>query len=91
MVNIKFGTDGWRAIIADTYTIDNVRRVAAAAIKWMNSKGYSTVVVYYDCRFGGENVSKAITEIFCFHGIKVLYALDFVSTQWFHWESSNLR
>ena len=80
MVNIKFGTDGWRAIIADTYTIYNVRRVAAGTAKWMNSKGYSTVVVGHDCRFGGEMFLKAITEIFCFHGIKVLYALDFVST-----------
>jgi len=80
MVNIKFGTDGWRAIIADTYTVENVKRVAAGTAKWMVSKQYQVVVIGHDCRFGGEMFLKAITEVFCFHGIKVLYALDFVST-----------
>ena len=32
---IKFGTDGWRAIIADDYTLENVKRVAEATALWM--------------------------------------------------------
>ncbi|MBK7602526.1 MAG: phosphoglucomutase/phosphomannomutase family protein [Saprospiraceae bacterium] len=80
MINIKFGTDGWRAIIADEYTVDNVRRVTAGTALWMNQKNYKTVVVGHDCRFGGEMFLKATTEVFCQHGIKVYYAKDFVST-----------
>ena len=49
MINIKFGTDGWRAIIADEYTVDNVRRVTAGTALWMNQKNYKTVVVGHDC------------------------------------------
>ena len=35
MLKIKFGTDGWRAIIAQEYTVDNVKRVADATAKWL--------------------------------------------------------
>ncbi|MCW3075907.1 MAG: Phosphoglucosamine mutase, partial [Bacteroidetes bacterium] len=40
MTSIKFGTDGWRAIIAKDYTVDNVARVAEATAQWLlkNSK-----------------------------------------------------
>ncbi|KXK18367.1 MAG: phosphoglucomutase/phosphomannomutase family protein [Saprospiraceae bacterium] len=80
MIKIKFGTDGWRAIIAREYTVDNVQRVAAGTAAWMKQSGMKTVVVGHDCRFGGEMFLKAITEVFCFHGIKVLYGKGFVST-----------
>ena len=36
MINIKFGTDGWRAIIAQEFTTDNVARVAKATADWIN-------------------------------------------------------
>lgn len=63
---IKFGTDGWRAIIADSYTVENVRRVAHATSLWciQNSTNLS-VVIGYDCRFGGEMFMKNSAEIFC--------------------------
>ena len=35
MTNIKFGTDGWRAIIAQEFTVDNVARVAEGTAKWL--------------------------------------------------------
>jgi phosphomannomutase len=78
---IKFGTDGWRAIIADSYTVENVRRVAHATSLWciQNSTNLS-VVIGYDCRFGGEMFMKNSAEIFAYHGIKVLLSKDFVST-----------
>ncbi len=80
VTSIKFGTDGWRAIIADDYTVDNVKRVAAATAKWMLSKGMSKVVIGYDCRFGGAMFSQATAQVMCHHGIKVLYDKSFVST-----------
>ena len=77
---IKFGTDGWRAIIAKDYTVDNVKRVTEATARWMLQKKMDKVVVGYDCRFGGEMFSKTAAAIFCHFGIKVFYAKEFVST-----------
>jgi phosphomannomutase len=52
---IKFGTDGWRAIIAQEYTVENVARIAYATAKWMNAKFENpSIVIGHDCRFGGE-------------------------------------
>lgn len=55
---IKFGTDGWRAIIADDYTVDNVKRVTEGSALWMKEKGYKSVVIGHDCRFGGPLFSE---------------------------------
>jgi len=77
---IKFGTDGWRAIIAKDYTVDNVKRVSEATAKWMLSKNMSTVVIGYDCRFGGELFSQTAAAVFCHYKIKVLLDKSFVST-----------
>ena len=52
---IKFGTDGWRAIIAQDFTVYNVARVAKGQADWLLKQGSSpTAVVGHDCRFGGE-------------------------------------
>jgi phosphomannomutase len=77
---IKFGTDGWRAIIADDYTVDNVKRVTEGSALWMKEKGYTSVVIGHDCRFGGQLFSETATSIFGAHGIKVKLAKGFVST-----------
>ena len=55
MTKIKFGTDGWRAIIAKEFTVENVARVAEATAKWLKSTQNSpSVVIGHDCRFAGE-------------------------------------
>ena len=51
---IKFGTDGWRAIIADDYTLENVKRVAEATALWMKKNKLKKAVIGHDCRFGGK-------------------------------------
>ncbi len=79
-MNIKFGTDGWRAIIAKEYTTDNVKRVAEATAKWMQEKGMSTAVIGYDCRFGGSMFMETTSQVLAHFGIKVLAAKEFVST-----------
>ncbi len=79
-MNIKFGTDGWRAIIAKEYTTDNVQRVSEAAAQWMIKKGMSKVVIGHDCRFGGEMFLNTASEVFAHFGIKVYAAKGFVST-----------
>ena len=47
-LQIKFGTDGWRAIIAKEYTVDNLKRVAYATALWMKDKGMDKIVIGHD-------------------------------------------
>ncbi|MCB9263258.1 MAG: phosphoglucomutase/phosphomannomutase family protein [Flavobacteriales bacterium] len=78
---IKFGTDGWREIIARDYTVENVRRVALATAKWLNNSGLpKKAVIGFDCRFGGEMFMNATAEVFASEGIKCLVAESFVTT-----------
>ena len=80
MYKIKFGTDGWRAIIAKDYTVDNLKRVAEATARWMISKQMKKVVVGYDCRFGGQMFSEVTAQVFGHLGIQVVMSDSFVST-----------
>ncbi|GJM35363.1 MAG: phosphomannomutase [Saprospiraceae bacterium] len=80
MSEIKFGTDGWRAIIAQEYTVDNVKRVAEATAKWLIERGGNKVVIGYDCRFGGLLFTEVTTQVLGAHGIKVFLAPNFIST-----------
>ncbi len=78
---IKFGTDGWRAIIADTYTNTNVARVSAATALWLlKDHEQPAVVLGHDCRFGGPMFAEVATKVLCEHGVKVYLARGFVST-----------
>ncbi|MFK8100957.1 MAG: phosphoglucomutase/phosphomannomutase family protein [Saprospiraceae bacterium] len=80
MTKIKFGTDGWRAIIAKDYTVDNVIRVTEGTAKWLLAKNYSKIVIGHDCRFGGQMFAETATRVFGAYGIKVNLAKGFVST-----------
>ena len=81
MGKIKFGTDGWRAIIARDYTTANVARVAKATAEWIRqSDGPQKVVIGYDCRFGGALFMETAINVFCAEGITVFYAEGFVTT-----------
>jgi phosphomannomutase len=77
---IKFGTDGWRAIIAKDYTVENVKRVTEATCQWMLKKKLSSVVIGYDCRFGGKMFSEVVASVFGNYNIKVYIDKNFVST-----------
>ena len=71
---IVFGTDGWRAIIADEYTFDNVRRCARGVAELMTSKGLAErgVVVGYDLRFASEDFAAAAAEALAAAGVRAL-------------------
>ena len=79
MSDIKFGTDGWRAIIADDYTVKNVTRVAEAAAIFMEERALRTVVIGYDCRFGGKMFAENTARVMGSHQIKVIMG-DHVAT-----------
>lgn len=78
---IKFGTDGWRAIIAQEFTTDNVARVAFATALWLNEKyDKPSVVIGHDCRFAGELFQDVAVKVFLSQGIHVKMSVGFVST-----------
>jgi len=70
---IKFGTDGWRGVIADDFTFGNVRRVAQGAAQYMRSRTNDPhAIVGYDCRFASEDFAQAVALIFAANGVKTL-------------------
>lgn len=70
---IKFGTDGWRAIIAADYTFANVRICAQATAMYLHDAGLASrgVVVGYDTRFASEDFAAAAAEVLAANGITV--------------------
>ncbi len=80
-MKLKFGTDGWRAIIADDYTVANVARVAKATAIWLkNNREHPSMTLGYDCRFGGTLFAETVIKVVCSEGVKVYYDKAFVST-----------
>ena len=82
MTQIKFGTDGWRGLIADDFTFDNVRRVARAIASYVLKHEGPThgVVIGYDTRFLSDRAARIIAEVVADAGIPVLLANDYVPT-----------
>src|ERR1700686_2146197 len=81
---IKFGTDGWRGLIADDFTFDNVRRVAGAIAGYVLKHEAAAlgvgVVVGYDTRFLSDRAARAVAEVIAGVGVPVLLANDYVPT-----------
>jgi len=78
---IKFGTDGWRAIIAKDYTVYNVARVSKALADWLKQKTDNPkVVVGHDCRFGGAMFTETVADVLCANGVHVIMAKGYIST-----------
>src|SRR5579872_3606174 len=73
---IKFGTDGWRGVIADDFTFANVRRVAAAVAEYVKAEGEPRLglVVGYDMRFASAESARVVAEVLSSAGIRVWVA-----------------
>lgn len=71
---IKFGTDGWRAIIAEDFTFENVRICAQATSDYLKESGLAErgLLVGYDMRFASEDFAEAVAEVAAGNGIRVL-------------------
>jgi phosphomannomutase len=81
MTKIKFGTDGWRAIIAKDFTVDNVARVTVGSVEWLKQNfDNPSVVIGHDCRYAGELFAETTAKVFANAGIKVFLAKGPVST-----------
>ncbi|MBZ5721490.1 MAG: phosphoglucomutase/phosphomannomutase family protein [Acidobacteriia bacterium] len=79
---IKFGTDGWRGVIADDFTFDNVRRVAGAIASYVRSHEDPRhgVIVGYDTRFASPRAARIVSEVLAAAGIPVKLANDYTPT-----------
>ena len=81
---IKFGTDGWRSVIAQDFTFGNVRIVAQAIADYINTGDESDrencLIIGYDTRFLSEKFAQEIACVLAANNIKVLLANDFSPT-----------
>jgi Phosphomannomutase len=79
--SIRFGTDGWRGIIAEDFTYDNVKRVASAMALYLKEASSSPVVaVGYDTRFGSRRFAEIVADILTASGCEVLFSDSALST-----------
>ena len=80
---IVFGTDGWRAKIADDFTFEAVRRCADGVARYVDGVGGRAqgVVIAYDRRFASEHFAAAAAEVLLAHDIPVAFAAEAVPTQ----------
>ncbi len=76
MTNIKFGTDGWRGVIAEDYTYENVRKVTHAIARYVvrGANPERGILVGYDTRFGSENFARVAAETISASGTPVWLA-----------------
>ena len=75
-MSIKFGTDGWRAIIAEEFTFGNVERVAQATADYWKAHPVAgterKVIVGYDRRFLSDAFGRRAAEVFAGNGFQVV-------------------
>lgn len=96
---IKFGTDGWRAIIGDTYTFRNVERVAAATAEWLLGRGDGgprhgaapSVVIGYDTRFLGREFAERAAQVIGSRGVRVTLSDNFTTTPAVSWATKTYK
>ena len=79
---IKFGTDGWRGVIADDFTFENVRRVAGAIASYVlkYEEAQRGVCIGYDTRFISGRAAQIVAEVIASAGIPVRLANDYTPT-----------
>jgi phosphomannomutase len=80
---IAFGTDGWRARVAEDFTYDNVRRCAEGVARYVEGRGDQAkgVVIAYDRRFSSEFFARAAAEVILARGIPIAISRTAVPTQ----------
>jgi phosphomannomutase len=86
-MRIKFGTDGWRGIIASDFTFDNLSLVAQATMDYLNREGLGSkgLVIGYDRRFLSRDFARRVAEIAAGNGIRVRLTEDYAPTPAVSW------
>ncbi|KIQ54684.1 phosphohexose mutase [Meiothermus taiwanensis] len=78
--SIKFGTDGWRAVIGDQFTFDNVARVAQAYAEYLLEQQGKKVVVGYDTRFMAPRFAQKVAGVLAANGLEVYLCKSYLPT-----------
>ncbi len=88
---IKFGTDGWRGIIASDFTFENVALVATSVARVMKKQqpNDDTMIVGYDRRFFSKEFAQTAACIYAQHGFKVLISDNYLPTPALSWTVKN--
>jgi len=86
-LQIQFGTDGWRGVIADTFTFENLSLVAQAAMDYMHKEGLAQkgLVIGYDRRFLSREFAEHVAGIAAGNGIKTLLSQGYSPTPAVSW------
>jgi len=92
MTQIKFGTDGWRGVIAREFTFDNLSLAAQATMDWMTREGLADqgLVVGYDRRFLSREFACRVAEIAAGNDIRVFMCDDVAPTPAVSWATKEL-
>ncbi len=79
---IYFGTDGWRAIIADKFTFENVRKISQAISNYLEAENklHIGMAVSYDTRFLSSRFARQIAEVLASNKIPVFLSRQFTPT-----------
>jgi phosphoglucomutase len=81
MTKIKFGTSGWRAIIADEFTFANVRLATEAIGRYVKRRNNSPILLAgYDTRFASEHFGREVARVLCSQNIRVRLCSQAVPT-----------
>jgi phosphomannomutase len=80
MDTLVFGTDGWRDVIGDKFTLFNVARAAQAYADFLNAQGTPSAVVGYDTRFNGDLFARRVAEVLAANGVETLLAASYLPT-----------
>lgn len=93
MTQIKFGTDGWRGVIAREFTFENLGLVAQATMDWMTREGLADqgLVVGYDRRFLSREFACHVAEIAAGNDIRVFLCDDVAPTPAVSWAAKALQ
>jgi phosphomannomutase len=93
LVSIKFGTDGWRAVIARDYTFENVERVAQAYAEYLLREGNTEpfVVIGYDRRFLSEMFAQRAAEVLSGNGLRISLFNEAAPTPLISWVVKELN
>ncbi len=86
-MQIKFGTDGWRGVIARDFTFDNLSLVAQATMDYLHREGLAGkgMVVGYDRRFLSREFAERVAEIAAGNGIRVWLTDNYAPTPAVSW------
>jgi phosphomannomutase len=92
-MQIKFGTDGWRGVIARDFTFDNLSLVAQATMDYLNREGLGDrmLVVGYDRRFLSRDFARRVAEVAAGNGIRVYLTEGYTPTPVVSWAVHEMK